>query len=226
MVKVKWLGHSGFFIESEKNSILIDPFLTGNPKAVQKAEDISADFILITHGHGDHLGDSFEIAKKCGATIIAPNELALYAQQQGLKTHPMHIGGFAKFPFGSVKLTPAFHGSSVVDSDGNILYMGMPCGFLVGFEGKVIYHAGDTGLFGDMRLIGENRDIDLAMLPIGDNFTMGPKDAARAVDFLKPKIVVPMHYGTFPIITDDIAAFQPSGIEVKVMKPGEQWNVG
>ena len=229
MVKVKWLGHSAFEIRAGETRILIDPFITGNPAATVEANDLSADFILLTHGHGDHVGDAFDIAKRCGATIIAPNELAVHAQGLGLEAHPMHIGGAAGFSFGKVKLTQAFHGSSIVDDDGNILYMGMPCGFLIEIDGKIIYHAGDTGLFGDMELIGQLNPIDLALLPIGDNFTMGPEDAAYAVKLLKPETVIPMHYGTWPVIDtspDDFAQMVgSSSTEVVILEPGGEYEL-
>ncbi len=224
MVKVKWLGHSAFEIKSGEFTLLVDPFITGNPQANCAVEDICADYILLTHGHGDHVGDGFAIAKKCDATIIAPNELAVYAGQKGLKTHPMHIGGAFEFPFGRVKLTPAFHGSAIVEEDGTIVYTGMPCGFLIDIDGKTIYHAGDTGLHAEMMFLGDFEDIELALLPIGDNFTMGPRDAAIAVDMIDPKIVVPMHYGTWPPIDSSPEDFadmvDTEGVEVKIMKPG------
>ncbi len=225
MVKVKWLGHSAFEIKNDKFVLLIDPFLTGNPKAAVEAKDLSADFILLTHGHGDHVGDGFNIAKRCGSTIIAPNELAVYAGQKGLKNHPMHIGGGFDFPFGRVKLTPALHGSAIVENDGTIVYTGMPCGFLIKIDGKTIYHAGDTALQAEMEFLGEFEDIDLALLPIGDNFTMGPRDAAIAVDMIEPKMVVPMHYGTWPPIDASPQDFadmvETPDVEVKIVQPGE-----
>ena len=225
MVKVKWLGHAAFEIKSDKFTILIDPFLTGNPKAAAKAESLHADFILLTHGHGDHVGDAFNIAKRCGSTIIAPNELAVYAGQRGLKTHPMHIGGGFDFPFGRVKLTPALHGSAIIETDGTIVYTGMPCGFLVEIDSVTIYHAGDTALISEMMFLGDFEEVDLALLPIGDNFTMGPRDAAIAVDMIAPKIVVPMHYGTWPPIDSSSEEFaemvDSEEVEVRILQPGE-----
>jgi len=226
MVKVKWFGHSAFMLRSSIWSILIDPFFTGNPKTDVKADDIKADFILVTHGHGDHLGDAIEISKRCSSVIIAPNELAIYASSKGAKVRNMHIGGSANLPFGKVKLTQAFHGSSIVDEKGNIIYCGMPCGFLIEMENKITYHAGDTALFGDMALIPGKKQIDLALLPIGDNFTMGVEDAALAVELLKPKIVVPMHYGPWDIIDtspDEFAGLvKTPGTSVIIMKPGDE----
>ncbi len=228
MVKVKWLGHSAFFIFDGKHRILIDPFITGNPMAPVKAEDIHADYILITHGHGDHLGDGFDIARRCDSLMIMPSELGHYAESKGLRVFKMQIGGSAKFDFGNVKLTQAFHGSSVIE-DGNIIYTGMPCGFLITIDGKTIYHAGDTALFGDMRLIGDRNSIDLALLPIGDVFTMGPEDAAYAVGLLKPKIAVPMHYGTWPVIGASPERFRElidsPGTNISILQPGEEINL-
>jgi len=204
---IKFHGHACFTVESGDKKVLIDPFLSGNPLARAKAEEIEADAILVSHGHGDHLGDALPIAKRTGALIIAPNELAVYCQNQGADVHPMHIGGAYQFDFGKVKLTPAWHGSAVIDGD-NIIYTGTPCGFIITMDGKTVYHAGDTGLFGDMELIGRLYDIDVALLPIGDNFVMGIDDAVEAVKMLKPKITVPMHYNTFDLIKQDPEVFR------------------
>jgi L-ascorbate metabolism protein UlaG (beta-lactamase superfamily) len=214
MLTVTYLGHSCFTITDGKYRLIIDPFLSGNPKATTSPDDVEVDYILVTHGHGDHWGDTEKIAKKNDATVIGPNEVAVYAHKKGLKAHNMHIGGGHDFPFGRVKLTIAHHGFSDSESDFDI--GGSPCGFIITMDGKRIYHAGDTGLFMDMQLIGEE-GLDLAMLPIGDNFTMGIDDAVRAVDFLKPARVIPMHYNTFDLIKADPEEFKAKAKDTQVI---------
>ena len=203
MAKLTYFSHAAWQIESQGNTILIDPFLDGNPTSPVKAGEVSADYIIITHAHGDHIGDAIPIAKRINATIIANFEIANWCGAQGVKTHPMHIGGARKFPFGMVKFTQAFHGSSFPDGS----YGGMPTGVLLTVEGKTIYHTGDTGLFSDMKLIAEMNPIDVVLIPIGDNFTMGIADAAKAVEFLKPQLALPMHYKTFDVIEADPQVF-------------------
>ncbi|MBW1699020.1 MAG: metal-dependent hydrolase [Deltaproteobacteria bacterium] len=221
-LKVTWLGHACFLIETEKAKILIDPFLTGNPLSAVKADDVEADYILVSHGHGDHLGDTVEIAKRTGAMIISNFEIQNWLADQGVETvHPQHIGGGFDYPWGRVKLTIAHHGSSLPDGS----YGGNPCGFLLYIQGKKIYHACDTGLFYDMKLIGEE-GIDLAILPIGDNFTMGPDDAIRAIKLIEPVQVVPIHYDTFEVIKQDPNAWaqrvgQETSANPTVLQPGE-----
>ncbi len=203
MTKVTFLGHSTFTIESGDHTILIDPFLTGNPQASCAAADMNPNFIALTHGHGDHVGDTVEIAKRTGAKVIANYEICEWLGKQGVENcHPQHIGGGFNHEFGRLKLTTALHGSMLPDGSNG----GMPAGLLFQLAGATIYHAGDTGLFSDMQLIGE-AGIDLAILPIGDNFTMGPDDALRAVSFLNPKQVVPCHFNTFGWIEQDAAAW-------------------
>ncbi len=198
-----WYGHATWGITIGEHRILIDPFFNGNPQAPVKADEVTANYIIVTHGHGDHLGDAVSIAKRCQALLIANAEIARWARQQGLeRVHAQHIGGGFHHPFGYVKLTQAVHGSSLPDGS----YGGMPAGVLISAEGKKVYHAGDTGLFAGMALIGEE-GIDVALLPIGDNYTMGPDDALRAVKLIRPRVVIPMHYNTWGLIAQDPQAW-------------------
>ncbi|MFS0557115.1 metal-dependent hydrolase [Brevibacillus sp. 179-C9.3 HS] len=226
MVDIRFHGHSSVQVTSEGHSIMIDPFISGSPVAATKLEDISVQYILLTHGHQDHILDAVELAKQNDATIVATHELATYLGWQGVKTISMNLGGSVKLPFGKVKMTQAFHSSGVVlDEEQQIVYMGMPGGFVIELGGKTIYHAGDTGLFGDMKLIGECHDIDLAFLPIGDVFTMGPEDALVAAEWVQADFVVPIHYDTFPPIKQDgeafVAELAEKDIRGKALKPGE-----
>jgi L-ascorbate metabolism protein UlaG (beta-lactamase superfamily) len=225
-MEITFHGHSTVQISTNGTSLIIDPFLTHNPLAKAKAEDIKVDYVLLTHGHSDHTGDALQIAKQNDATLVGTFELATYFSWQGVKIHPMNTGGGWNFDFGRVKLTPAFHSSGLTfDDENKIIYLGMPCGILLTIEGKTIYHAGDTALFSDMKLIGELHNIDLAFLPIGDNFTMGPDEAMLAAEWLKAKKVVPIHYNTFGFIKQDGDAFaarlKQKGIEGMAVKPGD-----
>lgn len=226
MATLTYYGHSTWALDTKNTNILIDPFFTGNPLAPVAAGDVSPAFILLTHAHGDHYGDTVELAKRTGATLIANFEIVAYAQKQGVaNAHPLHIGGGYTFPFGRVKLTIAFHGSSFPDGT----YGGQPAGLLIETDGKRIYSAGDTALFSDMRLIGDG-GLDVAMLPIGDNFTMGPEDAAAAAKLLGAKTVLPEHYNTWPVITQDPQAFkrrveESTTSKVAVLKPGERFEI-
>ncbi len=199
MLKLTYLSHSSFILDDGEHRIVIDPFITGNPTTPVSSEEINANFIVLTHAHGDHLGDGIAIAKRNNATIIAVNELANYVAEQGCLAHNMHIGGAWNFPFGRLKFTIAHHGSSTNDGK----YMGEPAGVVIKIGGKTVYHCGDTGLFLDMKLIGELDKIDVMIAPIGDNFTMGIDDAVKAAEFVNPGLVVPMHYNTFPVIKAD-----------------------
>lgn len=202
-MEISYHGHSFVKIKTADQTILIDPFITGNTLCDLDPETVEADIILLTHGHNDHVGDTFAIAERTGAQIVALNELAVYLNQKGLNAHGMNIGGAYDFDFGRVKYTQAFHSSSYEEEDGTFIYTGMPGGILLTIDNKTIYHMGDTALFSDLKLIGEMNEIDLAFVPIGDNFTMGPEDALVACEWIKAKKVVPVHYNTFPVIEQD-----------------------
>ncbi len=204
--RVQWLGHSCLLVESDGQRILIDPFLTGNPTTRVKADDVAADIILVSHGHDDHVGDAVSIAQRTGAIVVTNFELGNWFTEQGIKqVHGMqHGGGHQITPEVHVRLTLAFHGSTLPGGSG---YGGNPCGFLITLaDGTRIYDAADTALFGDMKLIGEG-GLDLAILPIGDYYTMGPADSIRAIKLLEPRVVLPIHYDTFPPIRQDVAAW-------------------
>ncbi len=202
-ISITFHGHATFTVEASGVKLLIDPFFSGNPAAIISADEAAADYILLTHGHGDHVADAIAIAKRTGATAIANFEIVTWLNNNGIdKAHAQHIGGGFNHPFGRVKLTPALHGSMLPDGSNG----GMAGGFLLSIAGKNIYIAGDTALFSDMSLIG-NAGIDLAIIPIGDNFTMGTDDAIEAVKLLNPKQVVPCHYNTWPPIEQDGGAW-------------------
>ncbi len=224
-ITLTWLGHAALALEVGGKHVLVDPFLTGNPAAKTSPDSLAADFILVSHGHGDHVGDTAAIAKRTGATIIANNEIAGWFGNQGLNAHGQHIGGGFHYPFGYVKLTQALHGSALPDGSNG----GNPAGFLITAEGKKLYLACDTGLFGDMSLIGDE-GLDLAVLPIGDNYTMGPDDALRAVKLLRAKHVIPIPYSTWDLIKQDPHAWAKrveaeTSSKVSVLEPGQSFQV-
>ena len=225
-LKYIWYGHGTFGLETGGYKLLIDPYFTDNPAASTTADAVEADYILVSHGHGDHITDAVAIAKRTGATAIANFEIATWLGNQGVEVHPQHLGGGFKHPFGYLKLTLATHGSGLPDGS----YGGNPAGFLLTTnEGEKVYLACDTGLFGDMRLIGEE-GIDLAVLPIGDNFTMGPDDALRAVKLIEPGHVIPAHYNTWDLIAQDPNAWAvrveaETKAKAHVLKPGESFSL-
>lgn len=223
-VKITWLGHSAFLLEAEKK-VLIDPFISGNPMASCSPEELNPDIIAVTHGHSDHLGDTIEIGKRTGCRIISIHEVANYIKSKGVFAEGMNKGGTINVEGITLTMTDALHSSSI-DASGFSFDGGCPAGFVICIGGHSIYHAGDTGVFGDMQLIGELYEPELALLPIGDRFTMGIKEAVKAIELLRPGIVVPMHYNTFDVIKQDPEEFRKA-VEAKVdtkvviMKPGE-----
>lgn len=221
-MKITYYGHSCFLVETSRHRLIIDPFLTDNPTASIAAKEVRCDYVLLSHAHDDHTGDALDLAKANDATIIANFELAEYYGAKGAKTHSMNPGGAFAFPFGRLKLTLAHHTSSF-NAGLNPLYMGVACGLLIEADAQRLYHAGDTALFLDMQLIGRV-GLDAALVPIGDNYTMGPADAVDALDLLKPQVAVPMHYNTWPPIAQDPHAFASDaaarGHQVEVMTPG------
>ncbi|HEX7976829.1 MAG TPA: metal-dependent hydrolase [Anaerolineales bacterium] len=225
-VKLTWYGHAVLGLETGGYHLLVDPFLTGNPVASITPDQVNPEFILVSHGHGDHVGDTVAIARRTGAQVVANFEIVSWLEKQGVEGHAQHIGGGFKYPFGYLKLTNALHGSAMPDGT----YGGNPAGFLLTTtEGYKIYMAGDTGLFGDMRLIGEE-GLDLAVIPIGDNFTMGPDDALRAVKLLQPKHVIPIHYNTFELIAQDPNSWAnrvkaETNTDVHMLTPGESYTL-
>lgn len=226
MNRLTFHGHSAFeLVTSKATRIMFDPWLNDNPKSDIKTSDVDRlDYIMISHGHGDHFSDVVELAKQTDATVLGTFELVSLCQAQGVKKgHAMSVGGGYTFPFGYVKLTPALHGTGI-DGGADGIYSTMPNGFWVDLGDARVYHSGDTALLTDLQLL--QGKVDVAMLPIGDNFTMGPEDAARAVEFIKPRVVIPMHYNTFDVIKQDPERFRSlvgGAAEVVVLQPGESY---
>ncbi len=226
MPKLTYYGHSTCSLETEEGThIVIDPFFDENPVCDVAVEDVEADFILITHGHFDHIADAIPLAERTGATVVATYEIATFLESKGLTVSPQHIGGGVTYPFGYVKMTPALHGGAV-NLPGAEAATTMPAGLLIHFDtGERFHHAGDTALIVDMQLL--KGQVDVAMLPIGDRFTMGPSDAVRAIDFIEPKAVIPIHYDTWPPLEQDAEAFKAavgSRAEVEIMKCGDTYS--
>ena len=221
MVKFSYYGHAAFLLDDGTNRVLVDPFLTGNPTASIAANEAACDFILLTHAHGDHLGDAPSIAARTGAAIVAIPEAISVCEGQAcaeIKSHPMNIGGSLDLPFGKVRMTFAQHSAGVAG--------GIACGFVIYIGGKVVYYSGDTALFSDMQLIGRKDAIDYAVLPIGDNYTMGLEDAAMAAQWLNASHVIPIHYDTWPIIAQEVNHYKEvteamTRARVNIVAPGE-----
>jgi L-ascorbate metabolism protein UlaG (beta-lactamase superfamily) len=221
-VRVIYHGHANIEIHSGAHRLQIDPFYTGNPLADVPAGKVNPTHILLTHAHGDHVGDTVALAQRTQAPVVANFEMCMYLQKRGVPVvMPMNHGGSLTFPWGRATMTIAFHTSSFDDG----AYGGQPAGFVVEIGGKTIYHAGDTALFGDMKLLGELFHIDLACLPMGDCYTMGPAMALKAAQFVRAKRILAMHYNTFPPIQQDVGRFlvelKAAGIDGRSLKPGE-----
>jgi L-ascorbate metabolism protein UlaG (beta-lactamase superfamily) len=225
-MEIKYYGHSTFGLTNAAGeTLLIDPYLDANPQAPVKSDQVRAEYIALSHAHGDHCADTYKIAKRCGSLIIAVSELASLISAKGYKTYAMQIGGGHSFPFGRIKFTQALHGSQTPDGQ----YAGLAAGILIWMDGVCVYHTGDTGLFYDMKLIGDMNKVDYMLLPIGDNYTMGPDDALKAVELVSPRVAIPMHYNTWPLIAADPEVFaskvRSQGRECLILKPGGEISV-
>jgi L-ascorbate metabolism protein UlaG (beta-lactamase superfamily) len=220
MLQFHYFGHACFLLDDGKYKVLVDPYFTGNPVATAEPEAIECDYILLSHAHQDHLGDAPAIAKRTGAVVIGvPEVLQLCVQQEGgIQVHGMNLGGSQQLPFGKIRMTLALHSSGVPG--------GIACGYVIQMGGINVYFAGDTALFGDMKLIGHKDPLDYALLPIGDNYTMGLEDAAVAAQWLNVRHVIPIHYNTWPVISQEVERYKEltetmSRAEVHIVKPGE-----
>jgi L-ascorbate metabolism protein UlaG (beta-lactamase superfamily) len=220
---VHFLGHACFSLSDGDTTVLIDPFLTGNPTAAASADEVSATTLLLTHGHGDHVGDTVAIGKRTGAPLVAITELAGEMKEEGLEVVDCNLGGTATFDWGWAKLVPAWHTSTTPKGTVNT-----PAGLLVNFKDTLVYHLGDTALFSDLQLVGKRRQVDVALMCIGGHYTMDRFDAVDAADFVGARTVIPCHYNTFPAIETDAEAFKvevesATSSKVIVLQPGETY---
>ena len=221
MTDVRFLGHACFTLSDGDTTVLIDPFLTGNPKAAIAADDVAATTILLTHGHGDHVGDTVSIAQRTGAPTVAIVEIANELGEDGVDVRDPNLGGTVKFDWGWVKLVPAWHTSTTPKGTVNT-----PAGLLISFKDTIVYHLGDTCLFSDLQLVGKHHPIDIALMCIGGHYTMDRVDGVDAAQLVGAKTVIPCHYNTFPPIETDAQAFKSdvesaTGSDVVVLEPGE-----
>ena len=224
-MELRYLGHSAVSLSDGDTHVLVDPFLTGNPKAAASADDVQATHILLTHGHADHYGDTVAIAKRTGATVVAIVEIAGEIGEEGVDVRDPNIGGTVKFDWGWVKLVPAWHTSTTPKGTVTV-----PAGLLIEFGGTLVYHLGDTALFSDLQLIARRgNQVDVALVPIGGHYTMDRIDAVTAVEFVAPKVVIPVHYDTMPVIETDAQQFKAdvesqTSAKVAILAPGETWS--
>jgi L-ascorbate metabolism protein UlaG (beta-lactamase superfamily) len=220
-LEMTFLGHAGFLFSDGRHKVVMDPFLTGNPLAKHKPSEIECGAVLLTHGHEDHIGDTLEIARNNGATVIGSHEISVWAEGEGVQAIGTNPGGKLVQDWGWAAFTQAIHSSSYQGR-----YMGAACGIVLSMGGVKVYHCGDTTLFSDMKMLGEIYSPDIACVPMGDRYTMDPELASTAAEWIAPKVAIPIHYKTFPILAQDASGFMPNGVEVKVLEPGESWSYG